>query len=740
MKNRLRNQLTGLMDGILDTYATTFYSQNKGFGFLLLLASFFYPPAGFCGLLSLITAYFIAQLLNYKKEFIADGTLTYNSLLVGVGLGMMYQISFLLLICILFASSIALLATILIWNVSSRYQLPFLSLPFLITFWIVLPSLHYFQALKYNIPVVYYIDFLTQLGGARLVTFYTYYNNNFLPLFISSYFKTLSVLFFQNNVFTGFLIAIAILYHSRIAFTLTLLGYSTAYLFYTYAGIDLHQLTQFHAGFNYLIVPVAIGSFYTIPSKRSYIMALIAGLASVLISLGINDTFMKFGASAYSLPFVITIYLVLTALKFRVENKNPKLVTYQYFSPEKNLYKQQYYDNRFPEVFPFPIQLPFFGEWMVTQSYDGKHTHKGDWAHALDFIIVDNELKQYQGSGLKIEDYYCYNKPVMSPGDGWVSVVINEVEDNEIGAVNMLENWGNTVIIYHAEGLYSQLSHLKKDTIQFKVGDFIKKGDLIARCGNSGRSPVPHLHFQFQATQKVGDKTLPYSISNFIEKNSTGEIANTLKKSLELKQNTIPSEGVIVQNIASGKVLKESFNFIPGQQLKWSYQLNGLKKGESWECFTDSLNYTYWYCKQTGSTAYFVQNGSLFYFTDFEGDKNSLLYYFYLGASKLSMGYFTDLTVTDTLPLNLFINRSFFWNDFIAPFYNLVTANYSSEIASIDDLNFPSKISLKAVLKVNWLNGLFKNKYDFEMICADNKLQQFSVRAKQFELIALCVD
>ena len=41
------------------------------------------------------------------------------------------------------------------------------------------------------------------------------------------------------------------------------------------------------------------------------------------------------------------------------------------------------------------MQLPFIGKWMVSQGYNGNITHKGDWSKALDFIIVDNELKTY---------------------------------------------------------------------------------------------------------------------------------------------------------------------------------------------------------------------------------------------------------------------------------------------------------------------------------------------------------
>jgi hypothetical protein len=57
--------------------------------------------------------------------------------------------------------------------------------------------------------------------------------------------------------------------------------------------------------------------------------------------------------------------------------------------------------------------LPFLGQWMVSQGYDGNITHKGDWSKALDFIIVNEELKTYSTDAAKPEDFYCYNKPLV---------------------------------------------------------------------------------------------------------------------------------------------------------------------------------------------------------------------------------------------------------------------------------------------------------------------------------------
>lgn len=52
---------------------------------------------------------------------------------------------------------------------------------------------------------------------------------------------------------------------------------------------------------------------------------------------------------------------------------------------------------------------------------------------------------------------------------------------------------GNSVVINHGGGIYSQYYHLSK--INVGVGDLVKKGEVIGLSGATGRVSGPHLHF-----------------------------------------------------------------------------------------------------------------------------------------------------------------------------------------------------------------------------------------------------
>lgn len=53
---------------------------------------------------------------------------------------------------------------------------------------------------------------------------------------------------------------------------------------------------------------------------------------------------------------------------------------------------------------------------------------------------------------------------------------------------------GRTVVIDHGNGYETSYSHLGE--IHVKTGQYVRRGDIIARSGNSGLSLAPHLHYE----------------------------------------------------------------------------------------------------------------------------------------------------------------------------------------------------------------------------------------------------
>ncbi|MBI5818971.1 MAG: peptidoglycan DD-metalloendopeptidase family protein [Verrucomicrobia bacterium] len=148
------------------------------------------------------------------------------------------------------------------------------------------------------------------------------------------------------------------------------------------------------------------------------------------------------------------------------------------------------------------LQLPFNGEWYVrwggiTPELN-RHSSVRSQRRALDAVIRDPQNKTYKNEGKANEDYYAYGVDIFAPADGLVSMVIDGVPDNEPGSQNDFCAIGNCIMIKHSDSEFSVLAHLMPGSLRVKVGDTVKVGQLIGKCGNSGDSSEPHLHFHLQ--------------------------------------------------------------------------------------------------------------------------------------------------------------------------------------------------------------------------------------------------
>ncbi len=71
----------------------------------------------------------------------------------------------------------------------------------------------------------------------------------------------------------------------------------------------------------------------------------------------------------------------------------------------------------------------------------------------------------------------------------------------EFAGYHKRSGFGNLIILIHNYGFKTYFAHLNKVTV--KMGDFIKKGDLIGYTGNSGLSSGPHLHYEVRYIQNT---------------------------------------------------------------------------------------------------------------------------------------------------------------------------------------------------------------------------------------------
>ena len=725
-----------ILFSVLNSYSQVFFSTSKVLAILLVFISLFDYGAGIGGLIAVAIANLLAHFLGYNSYLLKSGFYGFNSLLVGLGVGLIFQPSVELYILIAIAAITCFFLTIVFQGVLGKYGLPFLSIPFLVTIWIIGLSSGQLTALNISERGIYTYNELFGLGGNTMVNLYNWLENMVGSSFIRIYFYSLGAIFFQSGLLAGIIISIGLVIYSRITFVLSILGYSISYLFYILVGIEFNSLSYTFIGFNYILTAVALGGYYLIPGRTSYAWIIILLPSVVLITISTQQLFQHFHISPYSLPFNMVVLMFLYALKLREKRSVGLLETpVQLGNPEKNLYLQSGNLKRFPANYPVSASLPFLGEWEVSQGHDGELTHKGAWRNAWDFIITDKNGKQFKGSGDFPEDYFCFGKAIIAPFDGTVVEVVNSISDNIIGDVDTMNNWGNTVIIEHSFGIFTKLCHLKYHSIEVKEGDNVKQGQLLGKCGNSGRSPYPHLHFQFQATPYIGSPTIDYPLGHYLLK---GE-------KYTFETFSFPVKGQVVANPVKNELLTKVLHFIPGQRISGEFKLESVKTGVinqqgnfRWKVNTDVFNSTFLESEEDGSLAYLYNNGNLHYFTNFTGKKETPLYWFFLALFKVPLGFFPNSKMNDQVPVNLmFTGLLKILQDFIAPLFLFLKVDYMLEISESGDILSSGDVKMKSQI-IKKIAGRETEKYDFKINIKESGVFEIEIHFNELMLQMTC--
>lgn len=149
--------------------------------------------------------------------------------------------------------------------------------------------------------------------------------------------------------------------------------------------------------------------------------------------------------------------------------------------------------------------LPFEGCWFVANGgVDKNFSHS--WAiwpqrYAYDFLIIDEESKTYIKDNKNLSDYYCHGKNILAPAEGQVVKIMDKYPESNVFGDGTVECKagdirGNYIVIRHSDKEYSTIAHIMTNSILVKPGQKVTRGQVIAKCGNSGNTSEPHIHFQ----------------------------------------------------------------------------------------------------------------------------------------------------------------------------------------------------------------------------------------------------
>ncbi len=166
------------------------------------------------------------------------------------------------------------------------------------------------------------------------------------------------------------------------------------------------------------------------------------------------------------------------------------------------------------------LRLPFDGSWYVFWGgralADNHHAVARDQRYAYDFVARSGKVT-HRGNGTRNDDYYVWDRPIVAPAAGVVVRAVDGIDDNHPGVMNPRQPFGNHVVIDLGNGEFAVLAHLRRGTVSVRDGMRVAAGRAIGRCGNSGNSSEPHLHFHLQNSPREGDADgLPAQFQHYV--------------------------------------------------------------------------------------------------------------------------------------------------------------------------------------------------------------------------------
>ena len=682
----LIRQFLAHFHAVINSYSEIFFIQGIIPSILLLAISLLNPNAALCGLLSILSAYGFAIFIGYKKEFLSTGFFTYNPLLVGLAIGTLFLLSPITITLVAMGAILSLLLTILLADIFSKYfALQILSIPF-----IIVTSLIYLASSRFS--NLYVMHLYTNTAPFELA---------FLPEFLQGFFKAMGAIIFMPDVLSGLLITLLILFSSRILFFLALSGFFIGVMIQGALTGSIHQAMTDISSFNYILIAMALGGIFLIPSPQSYLMAFIGVSISTLLISAVNVFWAQYGLPVFTLPFTIitlsfTYVLNLTNFRYRplIYKSSPEQ-TLDYFLTNQHRYSPS----------AITLSLPFAGYWQVWQGFDGQWTHKGLWQHAYDFNLIGLDGKSYHSDGNRLEHYHCFKQQVLAPVQGRVIKVVNELPDNPIGVVDQINNWGNLVLIQDSRGYIVELSHFSQYSISVSEGDWIESGQYLGLCGNSGYSPQPHIHLQVQTNPQLGSPTQDFRFVHYIEDKG-------------YRFYGLPTEQTAVCNAWTQPYYDQLTTFLLDSQYHYDVYRSGKFITEFSMQIQMAVDGTF-YFQTKKAKLYFGKIESTFYAYHMEGD-DPLLRYLFLALPSLPLHYETELSWQDSIPNSIMLTG------IKRALANLISAFFPQLIKSTGDYQFISDHEITGHVRNDFFNVSKKtriklNTYSkFEQITYDN--------------------
>lgn len=134
---------------------------------------------------------------------------------------------------------------------------------------------------------------------------------------------------------------------------------------------------------------------------------------------------------------------------------------------------------------------------------------------AIDFVELDENGKLFEGDPSDLSNWHFYGADIYAAASGKVVGMLDSLPDQPPGELpsgaTIVTAGGNHVVVDMGDGRFAFYAHMVPNSITVKEGDFVQRGQVLGRLGNSGNTDAPHLHFHvMDNAATLNSNGLPY--------------------------------------------------------------------------------------------------------------------------------------------------------------------------------------------------------------------------------------
>ncbi|PTR16532.1 urea transporter [Nitrosospira sp. Nsp2] len=289
---------------ILRGVGQVFFCCNALTGLIFLVALYIGGlSAGAAATVGVITSTVTAYLLGFSEDDIDAGLYGFNGTLVGPCLFLFLEHSPQLWLYVVLASMLSTVVLAALMRILQPYNVPASTSPFVLTCWMFMVAVYSFDSFSRGAilptPLI-----PSEVTGVEAIP---------VDMWLTAIAKGIAEVMFADSIVVGILFLIGIAIVSLRGAAMALTGSVVGVVVPTLLGANQTLIEMGLYGFNPVLTMMAIGWVFLKPSGRSAVLALLAGILTVVCQAGLANFLAPVGLPTLTFPFVLVMWMFLFA-------------------------------------------------------------------------------------------------------------------------------------------------------------------------------------------------------------------------------------------------------------------------------------------------------------------------------------------------------------------------------------------------------------------------------------------